>query len=242
MSAQKSRIQKAQETRKRKRDEEAALSGFTTYIHSAGDKDREFIIKSMDERPDLVPQIARMLRDQTLEQALERTKQEATAGKGQDLGKPLGKQTKHFKKLGITFLTSFLEQIANRFDPTKLNDMKALLKDDKGETISPERVAKFWEFILDIDARTRLPTKHKHSEYTTPLMQVLMRRYIDCGHRLQHFKYDAGTDLGFFSWSKKDHPAQVTLHLFEKQVITLPVDAADFSDTNDWQLIDNCAQ
>lgn len=80
MSASKARIQKAQETRKRKRAEEAALSGFATYIHSAGDKDREFIINAMGEKNDLAPQIARMLRDKTLEEAFQRTKKEAVAG------------------------------------------------------------------------------------------------------------------------------------------------------------------
>lgn len=242
MSASKARIQKAQETRKRKRDEEAALSGFATYIHSAGDKDREFIINTMDEKPELVPQIARMLRDKTLEEALERTKKEAVAGKGRDLGKPLGKQTKHFKKLGITCMLAFLEQIANKFFPQAVDDIKGLCKGEKGDSISPEKVGMVWDFMLDVDSRTRLPTKHKHSEYTNPLMQVLMRRYIDCGNRLQYFKFVIGANLGFFSWSRTERPAEVKLNIFQKQVIKLPVADSEFDNEHEWQLINNTTQ
>lgn len=97
----KTRIQKAQETRKRKRDEEAAFTGFTTYINSATDKDRDFIIEAMDQTPELIAQIARMLRDKTLEMALEKSKEEVVTTSA-DLGKQLGKQTRQFneKRLG----------------------------------------------------------------------------------------------------------------------------------------------
>lgn len=70
-------------------------------------------------------------------------------------------------------------------------------------------------------------------------MQVLMRRYIDCGNRLQYFKFVIGANLGFFSWSMTERPAEVKLNMFQKQVIKLPVADSEFDNEHDWQLINN---
>lgn len=238
---QKTRIQKAQETRKRKRDDELALTGFKTYINSATDKDRTYIIRCMDDKPQLVDKIARMLRDGTLEEAIEKAAAEETKP-ATDLGKALGKQTKHFKKLGPVFLQQFLEFL-EKHGPKQVEagSFKVVAKNTEGETVGPTQVQEILTFLLDVEGKLRLPSAHRHSDYTTPLLKVLCRRYVDCGARLQHFagRLKNGAELGFFTWSLESAPSQVRYNLSPETVIRLPIDTAEFKPENEWRLVSN---
>lgn len=118
--------------------------------------------------------------------------------------------------------------------------LKGLLKTSDGENISADGVLRIWEFCLDIDGKTRLPSKHANSECARPLLDVLLRRYTACGARLRPFIGAAnGTKVGFFVWAPSENARIVKLKALGDASIELPVPQEEFADIADWELVGN---
>ena len=237
---------KAAEARKRRRAEEAAVDGIIASVSNQAVKDQEFVVQTVQARPKVATAIAGMIRDGYFDKA--ESKMEAlvvvNAGR-QDLGRSLGKGVKTFKKLGVSVLQSFLTKVAGDDGAAKRGlaflTKEVVTTDGAGrhETIGQDRVGEIWHFVLDVNDDTPLPKEHAGSGYLHPLMAVLMRRYNDCGARLEPYKTsEAPVVPGFWSFNPTgESPRDVVFRLgTHTQTITLPLTDGEIQAIIDWEI------
>lgn len=110
---------RAAEARKRKKTERTTLDGIVAAINSQETKDQDFVIDAMKQRPNLASLLAGMIRDGRFEAAQQKIQDGPESKPVSDLGRPLGKSVRTFKKLGISFLSAFLAKLAGEDNSAK---------------------------------------------------------------------------------------------------------------------------
>lgn len=193
---------RAAEARKRKKTEQAALDGIVAAIESQETKDQDFVIEAMKQRPNLASLLAGIIRDGSFEAAQQKIQEGPENKPSTDLGRPLGKNVRTFKKLGISFLSAFLTKVAGD-DSSAKDKLLALIKPkmvggDAERALTTDEVGEIWHFLLDVNDATLVPTAHHGAGFTNPLLAVLLARYVDCGARLLPLTQGTGPTKAVF--------------------------------------------
>lgn len=235
--------QKAAETRKRKRDEAAAIDGLLATMSTQENADQDFVIKNMKEKPELASFFAGIIRDGRYDKAKQKQSEAPSVAQAVDLGRPLGRGVKTFKRLGLTVMQALFAKIAGD-DNNKKDILNNLLKkpDGKGGMtgISPDELGEVWHWLLDVNDSTPIPTKHANSGFTTPLVHALYLRYMDCGERLAPYLTNPAQAQGIGFWFHDrtgDSANRVCFRLGNKTLwVTLPFSAEQATAITDWKI------
>lgn len=233
---------RAAEARTRKRDEVAALDGLVAVINSQEAQDQDFVFAEMKKKPLIAGILAGMIRDGRIDQARQRAQEASSASPpSEDLGRAIGKGTKTFRKLGISALVVFLNKIAGDNAQAKaalLFSTKTLAGGAAGpSTISQETVGEIWHLALDVDDTTPLPTAFPNSRFLKALIDVLAKRYEDCGSRLERYKtIQQSTKVAFWHFDPTSENANEVLFVLGNTSLklTLPFDVATVKEIRDW--------
>lgn len=234
---------RAAEARKRKRDQESALEGLVACMETQESADREFVNSEMVKKPHIAKILAGMIRDGRIDQAIARQAEKATATPDkQDLGRQLGKGCKSFKKLGVAVLQALLNKVAGNDSSAKTSLAYLLKTTSEGgstTTIDNSTVGEIFHFALAVNDNTPLPTMYKDAGYVNPLVEVLFKRYVDCGSRLEKYKTVAQiTKVRFWHFDPQGEAANVVkFTLGDKDLLlTLPMTADQVKEVTDWKI------
>lgn len=149
--------------------------------------DLQFIMKSFEKAPQLVPWLASLMRYGVLEKTL---RVKLAGDQPVQLGKKLGEKMKRFRNLpprfwGLLWLNLWKEPPS---------------PDNKECNITLEHHQSLAEWALRVNMSGLLPKGHKASQYEGPLLAVLKARHQQCGSKLQELtaqKFNAGA-YGYF--------------------------------------------
>lgn len=233
---------RAAEARKRKRDESACLDGLVAVMETQEAADREFVNTEMQRKPHIAKILAGMIRDGRIDQAIAKAAEKTHDPDTKDLGRQLGKGCKTFKKLGVNALQALLIKIAGN-DPSAKNALLNLTKVENPAgggmtTIDSATVGEILHFALDVNDNTPLPRNYANFGYVTPLVDVLFKRYQDCGARLEMYKQVQNSKPRFWHFKPQSDTANQVEFILGTQrlALTLPLTVADVQSTTDWRI------
>lgn len=194
--------------------------GMDNLLEGSMQKDRQYIISCLDDRPQLLPLVASMLRDGDIDRALQRRK---LADLVAVLGNKLGSKVKKHRNLPSRFVDKALNALVGT---ALFGDEAAEQPAPPGGMPSAARRLEVLLFGLGTTADTPLPKGHAHSEYEGPLLKVMDRRHSDMGNRLKGVTLAQFAAIGYWSWSSSD-PTNVKSQVRAGVVVKLPY-AAQF--------------
>lgn len=132
------------------RQKRSAESGLDNLLVRTGHADRAYVDKALDDKPELVAVVARMLRDGDIEKALARQEAKTVVAK---LGKALPQKSKKLKGLPPRVWKALLHKLAGL-------DQGSNFEPDGAEALTDTQRMNLCLFALNTTSDAELPTKH----------------------------------------------------------------------------------
>lgn len=182
------------------RQRRSAESGLDNLLVRTGAADRTFVDKALNDKPELVAVVARMLRDGDIERALARQEAKSVVEK---LGNALPQKSKKLKGLPPRVWKSLFHNLlglgsSDSFEP------------DGAEVMTDSQRMNLCLFALNCTPDAEVPTKHAGAGYEGPLVSVLKAVSDEQGKRLQGLTHQNFRTWGWVKLVAED-PTKVSI-------------------------------